>query len=363
MKKILYLINDLDIGGAENVLLHLVENLNKAKYQIQVVSILPIGLIGERIETLNVKVYSLDSRKFNFKAIRRLYSIVIDYQPDILHCFLPQSIILGRLLGHLLHVPLIISSYRSSNFGSHLQTLIFRLTDKWSHVNTVVSSEMATSIEKNHITRQKPIIIRNGIDIKSFVIQNSELRMECRQQLKIDQNDIIITAVGQLREAKGYLDLVDTIAILKNKYSNIHFLILGEGKLRLQIENSIRKYHLEGYISLLGQKNNPVFYLNASDMYILPSLWEGFPNALLEAMACGLPSVATKVSGAVEIIQDGFNGFLAEVNNPSDIADKLENLILMKESERKEIGLLARQTVERYYSIEKMVSEYEKLYN
>jgi glycosyltransferase involved in cell wall biosynthesis len=241
--------------------------------------------------------------------------------------------------------------------------LALSITNKWSHINTVVSSDMAVSIIEKHITNVKPIIIRNGINLKDYINQNVELRRECRQELEISETDIIITALGQLRKAKGYFDLLNAITILKNKYSNIHYLIIGGGELYSKIQNKIKEYHLNKDFNLLGQKNNPEFYLNASDIYVLPSLWEGFPNALLEAMACGLPSVATKVSGVTEIIQNGQNGFLAEPNNSIDLANKLEKLILMTKKERTRIGLVARQTVEKYYSVEKMVSEYEKLYD
>lgn len=363
MKKILYLINDLNIGGTENVLFRLVRGLDTTKYQIKIVSILPTGIIGEFFLRLGIEVYSLNSYKFNLKAVVRFYNILKNYKADILHCFLPQSIIFGRFIGNILHTPLIISSYRSNNFGSRLQILAFGITNKWSHINTVVSSDMAASIMEKHITNVKPIIIRNGINIKDYINQNVELRKKCRQELKISETDIIITALGQLREAKGYFDLLNAITILKIKYSNIHYLIIGEGELYSKIQNKIEEYHLGEEVNLLGQKNNPEFYLNASDIYVLSSLWEGFPNALLEAMACGLPPVATKVSGVTEIIQNGQNGFWAEPNNSIDLANKLEKLILMKSEERKNIGLAARQTVEKYYSIKKMVSEYEKLYD
>jgi len=363
VKKILYLINDLNVGGTENVLFRLVEGLEKTKYQVKIVSILPTGLIGKKIVELGIEVCSLNSYKFNIRAIIQFHNILKNYKADILHCFLPQSIILGRFIGNFLHMPLIISSYRSNNFGDRLQILAFRITNKWSHINTVVSSDMAESMMERHITNLKPTIIRNGINLRDYINQTFELRIKCRQELKIPETDMVITALGQLREAKGYFDLLGAITILKNKYSNIHYLIIGEGKLYSKIQDKIEEYHLGKYVNLLGQKNNPAYYLNASDIYVLSSLWEGFPNALLEAMACGLPSVATKVSGATEIIQNGQNGFLAKPNNPIDLANKLEKLILMKLEERKNIGLAARQTVEKYYSVEKMVSEYEKLYD
>jgi glycosyltransferase involved in cell wall biosynthesis len=364
MAKIVYLINDLDTGGAEIFLERLLKGFRGKDFNSTVVCVLPLGTVGQRMADSGIKVICLSkTRKTGILgAAFALSGVLKKEKPDVLNCSLFHSIILGRVVGRICGVKKIISVFHSDNLGGLFRRMFLRFTGGFSDCDVAVSQKIAQSLARKKIAKlQKIKIINLGVDIAGE--KNNRNRGEIRSSFNVSDNDIVITALGRLHEAKGYFVLIDAAKILVSKYPNLKFWIMGEGRLRREIEARINERGLAGKLELLGFKIDPSDRLNASDIYALPSLWEGFPNSLIEAMACGLPPVASKVSGAVEIIKDGQNGFLSEVGDPADLAGKLEKLILMGRNEREKVGSAAKRTVEENYSVGRMVREYEKLYN
>jgi glycosyltransferase involved in cell wall biosynthesis len=146
------------------------------------------------------------------------------------------------------------------------------------------------------------------------------------------------------------------------KNIDIKLLILGEGEDECKLKKQITDLNLKNNVFLLGKKENIFDYLNVSNVFVLSSLWEGLPLSLLEAMACGLPVVATNVGGIPEVVKDGLSGFLVEPKNPTILAKKIEYLLNLDIESRKKMGAEGRKIVESKFSLEKMVNNYENLY-
>lgn len=362
--KILYLITGLHVGGAEMVLYRLLKKLNREKYEPVVVSIIPIVGIGERIEEEGIKILSLNAKfKCNPLIIWRVISIIKKEKPQILHSFLFHANFLGRVIGKLRNVPIIISSIHSEYFGGILREKLLKWTDRFCNITTIVSKGAAERmIDLKVVSKNKLKVIYNGIDLENFPFRKLEARTKIRKELNIEENKKILISVGRLHEAKGCPYLIKAMKILKEKYPHILLIVLGEGPEGKKIEEQIKELKLEKNILLLGQKENISEYLNASDVFVMPSLWEGLPIALLEAMACGLPVVATRVGGVPEVVEDGKSGFLVELKNPRGLAEKIIKTLEMSEEERKKMGERGRKIVEKKFSIEQMVKEYENLY-
>ena len=310
--KILYLITGLHVGGAEMVLYRLLKKLNREKYEPVVVSIIPIVGIGERIEEEGIKILSLNAKfKCNPLIIWRVISIIKKEKPQILHSFLFHANFLGRVIGKLRNVPIIISSIHNEYFGGILREKLLKWTDRFCNITTIVSKGAAERmIDLKVVSKNKLKVIYNGIDLENFPFRKLEARTKIRKELNIEENKKILISVGRLHEAKGCPYLIKAMKILKEKYPHILLIVLGEGPEGKKIEEQIKELKLEKNILLLGQKENISEYLNASDVFVMPSLWEGLPIALLEAMACGLPVVATRVGGVPEVVEDGKSSFL-----------------------------------------------------
>jgi len=362
--KIIYLITGLKTGGTEIILYKLLKRLDKEKFEPLVISITPIGEIGEKIKKEGFKVLSLNSKfKFDPLIIFRLISILKKEKPKILHTFLFHANFLGEIIGKICKVPIIISSIRSEKFGGKLREKLLKYTKVFSDIIVAVSHKVAEEmIRKKIVSKDKVKVIYNGVDLKEFSFQNKDARKKIREELGINEKQPLLISVGRLVKAKGYPFLIKAMYQLKEKYSDLILIILGEGEDRKKIEDQIKNLKLENNVILLGNKNNVADYLSTADVFVLSSLWEGMPNALLEAMACGLPVVATKVSGIPEIILNEETGLLTEPQNPSDLTKKIDYLLSLPEKKRKEIGEKARNKIKENFSLDKMVRKYENLY-
>ncbi len=362
--KILYFITGLKTGGAEIVLYNLVKEIDKERFEPIMISILSLTEVGEKIKKSGIPVLSLNAKfKFNPFIFFRLLSILKKEKPIILHTFLFHTDFLGRIVGKFCKVPIIISSIRNEYIGGSLRERLLQFTDKFADVVVIVSQKVEEKMIKARVVSpQKSIVIYNGIDINKFKFQDEEKRKEIREKFNLKESNKVLISVGRLFKAKGYPYLIEAIKILKEKYPEIVLLILGEGEEREKLEKLIRKDNLDKNIFLLGRKENVADFLNVADVFVLSSLWEGFPNVILEAMACGLPVVATNVGGVEEIIEDNVSGFLVEPKNPSALAKKIEFVLNLNSGKRKEIGKKGRKTIEEKFSLGKMIKSYENLY-
>ena len=352
--KILYLITGLKTGGAEMILKNLVKKLDK-KFDPVVVSITPIGEIGKDMLNNGIKVLSLEvKRKWNFLLIFRLVKIIKQEKPVILHAHLFHANLLGRIINLFYKEIINISTIHSIDFGGDFREWLIKITNKLCDTTVVVSHNVSDMmLKKNIVPKNKIKTIYNGVDLNFFYLQNNS---------KKHRNYPILLSVGRLAPVKGYIFLIQAIKILKTKYPEMLLIVLGKGEEMKKLEQQIKNLNLEKNILLLGSKNNVIDYLKICDIFVLSSLWEGMPVAILEAMASGLLIVATKVGGVPELIEDKKSGFLAESENAENLADKIDYVINLSKEKKQEIIKNARQIVENKFSLEKMVAEYEKLY-
>ncbi|EKD24174.1 MAG: glycosyl transferase group 1 [uncultured bacterium] len=362
--KIVYLITGLKTGGAETVLARLVSNLDKERFTPIVVSIIPIAEIGIKIKQQGIRVESLGAySKFNPLVFLRLFILLKKERPDVLHCFLFHAILLGRLAGRISSVPTIISSIRTENFGGRMREKLLALTDAFSSVTTIVSQKAADKMVRNGVVPSEKLkVIYNGFDPEGVAQVRKTNREQLRADLKIEPGSPLLVAVGRLDEAKGYPVLIEAIGEIKKVHPSVQLLILGSGEMLERLTIEINNRVLDENIRLLGRKENVYEYLRCADIFVLASLWEGHPNVVLEAMACGAPVVATNVGGVPEIILDGETGFLVESNNARALADKIIQVSALTDEARKTIVDRAYKKIENNFSLGEMMEEYEQLY-
>ena len=200
-------------------------------------------------------------------------------------------------------------------------------------------------------------VIPNGIDLNKVKCLSTQ---DVRNELGIKKDRKIILFVGVLRPIKGLPYLIKAMTIIKDK--NKKLLLVGDGEERDQLEDLVKKLKLEKYVTFIGKvPYDDVFkYMVVSDILVLSSLSEGLPNVILEAMAAGLPIVATRVGGIPDIVKDGENGFLIDPKNPEQIAEKI-NLFLEDDKLREKISKNNKQKAKEY-SWESVIERLEKIY-
>ena len=189
----------------------------------------------------------------------------------------------------------------------------------------------------------KPIYpISNGFEAKIFFPRPVD---ECRQKLNLPKNKKILVTIGHLEDYKGHKYLIDAIKLLATKRKDIAIYIIGKGSLKASLSEQIRENRIEDYITLAGGNkpdNEIPLWMNACDIFVLPSLNEGNPTVMFEAMGCGKPFVGTKVGGVPDIIISESYGLLADPANSKDLAEKIE-IALEKDWDKEEISQYALQ--------------------
>jgi glycosyltransferase involved in cell wall biosynthesis len=167
--------------------------------------------------------------------------------------------------------------------------------------------------------------------------------------------------VGRLEEQKGHLYLLEALAQARPELSEATLLLVGEGRLRPDLERRARELGLAEQVRFLGTRRDLPLIYRALDLFVQPSRWEGLPLALLKAMGAGLPVLATRVSGVREVINDGRNGRLVEPGEAPALAQALVELCRQPEL-RARLGAAARLTIQEGYSLEAMLAQLERLY-
>lgn len=220
-----------------------------------------------------------------------------------------------------------------------------------------LTKDMKREIQK--ICNREIIVIPNGIDLERF--QNLS-REEARNKLQIKADDKIIIFVGSLRPVKGVKYLIKAMKIVRQKEPNARLILIGNGEEKQDLIKLTGDLNLGNLITFVGEIPNEKVpeYMAASNVFVLPSLSEGFPLVSLEAMACGLPIVVSRVCGLPEIVEDGKNGFLVESGNPEQIAEKV--LLLLEDDELRE--RMSRNNKEKVkdYTWEGVIGRLERIY-
>lgn len=358
--RVLYLTTDSRVGGTEKNIISLVTHLDKDRYESRVVALMPGGELIEKLRGYGIEAECLGMRnKLNLRAGFRLYRLLRKSEVDILHTYLFHANILGRMVGRLAKVPVIISSVRVMEKRRHHLWLDW-LTNGMVDVETCVCEAVRKfMMEKGKIRPDKLVTIPNGIDVGGC---SPDVALENKKrELRVESNFPILGVVGRLHEQKGHTYLFKAMPAILREYPRAVLLVVGDGHLKNKLKRTCFNLHINKAVKFLELRKDIKCIMALVDVFILPSLWEGMPNVLLEAMALGRPIVATRVGGAEELIKDGVTGLLVPPASEAALAGALIN-ILSRENRGRGLGEMAKKEVERRFPVEAMVRKTEKLY-
>jgi glycosyltransferase involved in cell wall biosynthesis len=293
---------------------------------------------------------------------RRLAAIITAERPDIVHAVMYQAIQLARMAKPLTSVPFkLVTSPRVNYRSRSLWTLLVDRALKGRDDLLIAECEASRQflLKKLGYKPSKVITIRNGVDLAGWPASKVD-RQKKRVELRLDPADVLVGAIGRLDRQKGFKTLIEAMALLKG--SPLRCAVLGDGPERGALDALIRRHRLEASVRLLGEKSDVPTWLSAFDLYCLPSLWEGLPNALLEAMALGLPVVASDVDGVPEAVTTGRDGLLVPPSDPAALAAALKSLA-GDPARRAALGAAAQATISARFTLRRMIEEYERAYD
>ncbi|MEK6647370.1 MAG: glycosyltransferase family 4 protein [Candidatus Firestonebacteria bacterium] len=374
MRTVAHIITKLELGGAQQNTLYTVENLDRSKYKVILISGNGGLLDSDAKKIKDIELILIPELKHEINlfwdaiCFFKLYFLFRNKKIDILHTHSSKAGILGRLAGFLAKIPIIIHTVHGFSFNGqqnfikkNLFVLFERITAKITHKLIVVTvNDIDKGLNAKVGNHGQYILIHSGIDIEKFKFLKINID-DLKREFKIPLDDLVVGMIACLKPQKAPCDFVCAASEVVKKIKNCKFMLIGDGDLRQEVQSLIKELKLEDKIILTGWRKDVENLIHIFDVFVLSSLWEGLPRVFPQVMCAGLPVVATKVDGASEVIKDGETGFLVEPKDYKGLAQKI-CLLLSDESLRIAMGNKARLRIDESFDIKKMVQDIDELY-
>ena len=362
--KALFVTGSFTPGGAELHLLKLLRILDTALVESHVIYFASGSLEDEYLKTgAELHLISRGNGSFPlklFRIIRKFRQCVRQLQPDIIHSQLPQTNLLTCFALRGFNVPIVVSE---RGLG---ETRPF-----WEKIIRKSAYRRADSFITNSPVTAERMSKREGVPASSIHVVNNvvEIRPNSGNQTHVEQNGnstlnmgITVIAIGGLRPIKGFSILIEAMSLLKRSFPGCRLLIAGEGPDRIHLETLINNLGLSQDIELLGYSENVTELLASSDVFVSSSISEGQSNSILEAMAAGIPIVATSVGGTTSLLENGHAGILVPPEDSQGIANALLEII---EDSSASVARVARalEIIRRKHSPEAIMNQYMAIFS
>jgi glycosyltransferase involved in cell wall biosynthesis len=369
--RVVYMVDSLrePQGGGEQALLRTIRHLPRDRFQPSVVTFSLIPRVREILRELECPLYLFPMQRTydwtGLNAALRISRLFRTIKPDIVHTLFESSNTWGGLVTKLSVGALLVSSRRDMGIlRSTKHKIAYTLVDKLADGVHVVSEELRRRcIDIEHVRPEKVFTVHNGVDLS--LIDSAVGGYQLKRSLGLNRASHVVATVANIRKVKGIDTLLETADIVRRKFSSVMFAIVGssnEPRHFRELQRFIKDRGLESNVRFLGPLEDVFPFLKLADVFCLLSRSEGFSNALLEAMACRLPCVVTRLGGNAEAIADGENGFLVPTDDPSAAAARITNLLQEREYAW-EVGQKARRTVESRFGVEMMVDQLTFVYD
>jgi len=354
---VLYLITELDTGGAQVALLRLLAGLDRERFSPAVACLYNGDKpVAQAIRAIGIEVFDARIRhKADLVALVRLYDWIRHIRPTILHTSLFHANLTGRLLGRLAGVPMIVCSERTMAMESEWRYRFNRWTIGLVDRVTAVSANVRDfCISHIGLPADKLVLIPNGVEVSETPLISCQ---EARVELGLPLDVPAIGTVSRLDPVKGIGFLIQALA----RVDSAHLAVVGDGPERAVLGSLASSLDVADRVHWAGHRPDVPRLLPAFDLFVQPSLHEGLPNTVLEAMAAELPVVATTVGGTPEVVVDGVTGLLVPPCDSVALAEAIAT-ILRDPGLRRTMGQAGRERVRRYFSLEQMIQRTQVLY-
>lgn len=375
--RMLFVITTCDFGGSESFLHRLVSGMDRDAFEIEVCSLCPPGRVAQQIEELGIKVSTLnmDARAKPVEMLggtgrlARLFSRSFDGRgAHGVQCLLYRANVLGALSRPLCRLflrrpPFLVTGQRSLiPTGRSLDFRAQQATRNWADRVVAVSRAVKDELHETEIIAdEKVVVIQNGIDLSRFSPPEDGEREKARAEWNIGPNTLVIGAVGRFHGPKGLKFLVEAFQSGLRRFPDRVLVLAGDGPDAEDLKAQVERLGLTEKVRFLGFQKDPRPLFPGFDIYVLPSLKEGSPNALLEAMGRRCACVASAVGGVPEALEHEKSGLLVPPGDPGALGDGLA--LLADDAElRSRYAAAARTRVEEYFDLKKMIRSHEALY-
>ena len=334
--KILYVITSTETGGAEKALFGLASYMVQQHHQVRVICLKPLGAVAAAMEQNGVEVKTIKHR-FPGQAVRCLRTEIISFKPDMVHAFLFRAIEYARLACAGTVVKLVITPH----FDLSKKPFFFRLLDQFLKFRDTlaIAESLSTAqylVGHQKYNKNKVYLLPNSVDKTKFY-KDARLRETMRQKYSFHVKTTVFICVARLAPVKDPMTLLQAFRNVWLRTKEVRLVYVGEGEERAKIENYVHQCGLEQSVILTGEQTDINAYLNMADVFVLSSIEESLPLALLEALNVGLPCIVSRGGDMPLWEEHGQNGY---VYNPGDITllSCFLNLLADNQSARIEMG-------------------------
>ena len=364
LAKIIHIIYSLNPGGLENGIINLVNNMDDFKFENTICCLTQGGDFEKRLNK-NIKVSKMFKKPGNdYQLYIKLIKYLKEIKPTIVHTRNWAGMD-GIIAAKMARVPIIIHGEHGFEITDLISQNKKRKFIRKLVLSTIVDKIVTVSknlkkrlINEIKIKPEKIIHIPNGVDTNKFNIYRKEFT---RKKFGFKKEDFIIGIVARLDPIKNHKTLISAFKEIVKNYPQTKLIIVGDGPLREELEEKSYQLGINNKVIFMGERNDVPEILKTFDIFVLPSLNEGMSNTILEAMATGIPVIASNVGGNPELVIDGETGFLFPTNDVESLVQKIKTYILYPELKQKH-GYNARKRVEEEFSLDQMVRRYEELY-
>ena len=360
MKNILHLTEVWDTGGAENVFISLVENLDKTRYNSDV-CLLRNGWLKTQLDRRGVETLVIPQhRSFDFPWLYQLVKLLRRRSIDVIHAHEFAMNVYGALLSRITGIPNVTTVHGKNYYCEKLRRRLgYRFAARQSIMVAVSEDLKQFLVKSTAIPPERIRVVPNGINLNRYLTNGEDATV--RRELGIKAGSPVIGTVGNLFAVKGQIYLIRACRIVAKTFPDFVLLVAGEGEELTVLQTEAHDLGIQENVKFLGFREDVPSLLQAMDVFVLPSLSEGLPLSVLEAQALQKPVVASDVGGVPEVVEDGISGFLVPPKNPQALADKI--LLLLRNTQlATDLGKEGRKRVEQAFSLEHMIQEYQSLY-
>jgi glycosyltransferase involved in cell wall biosynthesis len=303
-------------------------------------------------------------RRFFSYSPRRILSLAAALRRkryDVVHTHLFHADVIGRTAGLLAGVPVIVKSlHNMGRWKPARYVALDRLLNRWTDKIICCSDyQREAAAVQEGFAAEAAVTIPHGVDLKGFEPQIDRARYAA--DLGLTPGRLVVGTVGRLIPEKGHADLVDAIPRILDQHPETEFMIVGDGALRQSLESRTASAECRGRVHLVGARTDISQLLSMMDIFVFPSLSEGFPVAVVEAMASRLPVVTSSIRPLRDTITDGVTGLLVPPGDSAALAGAL-NRLLSDAALRRRLAAGGRDLVAARYTDRRMVAAYEDLY-
>ncbi len=373
-KRILFVITKSNFGGAQRYVYELATSLQKDRFDVAV-AMGGSGDLKTMLENEGIKTYDIPhfARDINlvaeWRAFHELRSVILDFKPYILHLNSSKAGGTGAFLGRVLRVPLIVFTAHGWPFFESRNSIWRGIVWILSWCTALLSHRVILVSEHDRVHAHMPFVANKisviRTSVSEFGMYNRETaraRLYSAEEILAHHGDLWVVTVAEMTRNKNLIAGLRAMQFM-NRYSarRVFYTLIGDGELKSEIEAFIRKHNLDGAVKLLGHVPDARKYLPAFDVFLLPSLKEGMPYAILEAGVAALPVIASDVGGIPEIVTDGVSGCLINPRSIESITDALRDFGTHPEHMR-DFGQALQRTIHSEFSIDEMVRRTSEIY-